>query len=342
MFKFILSLFSRKPTPFTGVVVDPRSRVEKAQDYTSEEIATASPVVWRVKPQAEWKKYSVRNQDGSSSCVAQSFAKVYEVLTGVIASAHPLYRRRSNFSNEGMWPQNCADIFLKQGTTTEALNPSQNQTESEMNRSVTVSTPLKIGGYFKMTDPKDIDAIAQVIEQHKAVAVLFRFNYLEWTPRPVKDFITDNLGHEITAVDYTIDNGEKCLVIDDSWGLISTYGTGGQRIITESFLKESCYEAIFCILPAKPTDKPKHLFTRRLSFGLKNDIDVKALQAILTFEKFFIADKQYHTGNMLQMTCRALKKWQLAHNIMDFQYEKDVRNVAFGPKSIALMNSMYG
>lgn len=323
-----------------GYAPDPRTGMEKAQDYTDKELVFATPLVWVEKPQSKWKHYSIRNQDGSTSCGAQGSSKAYEAMTGVIPSAHPIYRRRSNYPALGMYQQDVGNIWKNLGSTTEELDQSQNVGDDVLDRLVTVETPLKIGGYITITNYTDIDTIAQAMQTNKQVSLLFSFAYSEWTDVPVNNpKALHNLGHYVCGVDFFLYKGQKCILIDDSWGEFGQFA--GQRIITEDFLKNRCFGAMYFLPLVKPIAKPKYHFNKTLRFGMMRDLDVKCLQAILTYEGFFLADESFHTGNMLQMTCNALKKWQVAHNILDFQNEPDVRKVVFGPKSIALANVLY-
>ena len=146
-----------------GLIDDPRSELEKAKDYQFEEIYSFGKLNWD-KTIDSCPVYSVRDQDGSSSCVAQSAAKALEVILGQVMSAHPIYRRRSNFPNQGMWLQDCGVIIRKLGTTTENLDPSQKLSEAEMNKDVLVDTPI-LG--FNYAFCSDIDQIAQAIESYK-------------------------------------------------------------------------------------------------------------------------------------------------------------------------------
>ena len=180
-----------------GIVEDPRTDEEKAKDYQHQELAGSISIVWKEKPQSEWKKYVPRYQSSSLSCVAQSAAKAGEIiLSGDVLSAQPIYRRRFNYPSGGMWPQNCGDILKNNGTTTEVLCPSQNQNEATMNRDISVETPIKTRGYA-FPKPKNIDEIAQAVELHKQCMLLVRCNRLEWTAIPELNGKEVNFNHEV-------------------------------------------------------------------------------------------------------------------------------------------------
>ena len=62
---------------YVGIVEDPRSPEQKDLDYKHEDIAQGDIVLnWKEKTEAEWKKFLIRNQDGSSACVAFATAKL--------------------------------------------------------------------------------------------------------------------------------------------------------------------------------------------------------------------------------------------------------------------------
>ena len=60
----------------TGVIADPRTLEEKEKDYQAKEVASFAPVDWKEEPPVQWRKFPVRNQDGSLTCVAQTGAKL--------------------------------------------------------------------------------------------------------------------------------------------------------------------------------------------------------------------------------------------------------------------------
>src|SRR3989304_8108264 len=113
-----LNLFEKENNP--GALVDDRSASAKALDYTLEETVSApEPVTWIEKVPTQWKRYNIRNQTTSSSCVAQTVAKMLEIIykqkpgESVVFSATPVYRQRSNYPGEGMIGINALDIAKK-------------------------------------------------------------------------------------------------------------------------------------------------------------------------------------------------------------------------------------
>ncbi len=355
---------------FLGVALDPRTEIEKAQDFPHAEIApaTASPVIWITKNPEHWERYPKRRQAYSYSCMAHSGAKVLGIENVaeeghyVELSARPIYRARNNFPGEGMWQQDLFSLLAKPTACREDQMPSMAMTEEEMNQPVELTDEQKesaefyrSNGYFFLP-ATDINEMARIIDKNKAVHLLLYFTDAEyWRGVPVvleKD-MTDPRDsrakrHGVAVVDRTIYEGEKAVIIDDSAGGESSLNNTGQRILTESFLKARCYGAGYLAYRANAAGqipKPLHTFTQALTFGLMHNDEVAWLQKVLQYADYLpltLDDRPLPLGNMLQMTCGALKKWQVAHGILDFQNEPDVRKVRFGPKSIGLANKLYG
>lgn len=325
---------------FLVALKDPRPLEQRAKNFQHRELGASVPVVWREKPPSEWKSFSLRKQSNSSSCGGQAAAKGIEVFRKEVISAHPIYRARANFPQQGMWLQDIGDILKKKGTTTEVLDPSQNLGEDEMNKDVTVPTPIKVEGYA--FPDMDIDEIAEAVETHGHCLLLVHGNFAEWSSRPVFNEKQFNFGHFVTAVDYTLSNGEKCLVIEDSTAWESSINQTGQRLITEAYLGKRFDDAMYFIFDkTKPvSDKPKFKFTKVLKFGMMNDPEVKALQDILKYEKLFLQATP-STGNYLQMTAKAVLEWQKKHAVAPLGELTALAGKRCGEKTIAMLNSLY-
>ena len=336
-----------------GVVEDPRTDEQKAKDWSNDELAGAVMLVWQKKQRKDWKTYTKRNQSSSSSCVAQSTAKGMEIIDQFIAdankvySAHPIYRSRVNFPEGGMYLANAGDIAKKQGTTLESLDPSQNLGETAMNRPIEVETPDKIFGYIATVNPKKgIDAIAEVIETHGHCILIVhcdRDEYLREKPKYDPKGIID-IGHAVCGVDYFIDEeGDKVILIEDSAGLYSTIDGNGQRLITEDFLLKRFDGAMYLIPKTGPSDdeKPQHTFSRALTFGMKGDKDVIALQDILKYEGIFPLTIP-STGNYLNVTAKAVLEFQKKYSIGTAEELARLGGRNVGPKTRAKLNDLYG
>lgn len=259
---------------YKGIIKDPRSAKQKAQDYKHSDVygITAN---WVKKDIKDLKHYIKRYQSSSLSCVAQSGAKAIEVMIGKIMSAHPPYRSRANYSAGGMWTADLGNVLKKIGTTLEELDPSQNLGESFLNLDIKVPTPYKIGGYV-MPDSKKIDEVATAIETYGHCVLIFHANGNEWREKPVYNGKSVDFGHAICAVDYFLDeNGVKCLYIEDSASPSTSMNKDGHRVITEDYLIKRCSSAIY-FTSVNPLEVP-YVFTKTLKIGSKG-FDVKKLQ----------------------------------------------------------------
>lgn len=260
-----------------GVAEDPRPVEEKIRDYKHSSLAGAPLIEWKEKKQSEWTRYIEREQDGSLSCMAQGGGKALEILkkrkeaTHLVYSAHPPYRSRINFPSGGMWGQDLGNTYKNVGTNFESVDVSQRIGEEEMNRDIAVETPFKIGGYGFPYE-KNIDEIAEAIEKHGHCIVVFHANKKEWTKVPKYNAGEIDFGHGICAVDYFIYEGEKAILLEDSTGHYSSIDKKGARIITESYLKARCSDAIYFTL-----EPPQYLFSMLMKLGSKGN-EVKELQ----------------------------------------------------------------
>jgi hypothetical protein len=357
------------PTQNLGVTEDPRTEVAKAQDWRHEEVAAGvtAGAKWKEKPRDKWRRYVRRYQAYSSSCMAHSGVKVLGVEnvpeegSFVELSALPVYRARSNYPYEGMFQQNTLDLLCKPTACSEAQMPSMGMTEEAMNRPLpafndamrATAELYRANGYIFL-EPGNIDAMAELIEKGKAIHLIMFFTdeeYWRTIPKIIEPGLTrfdaHARRHGIAAVDYTLKDGKKALVIDDSAGPTSTFAESGQRLITEDFLKARCYGAGYLIERKNApldTPKPKHTFTVPLFYGLVGDPEVAAMQKVLQYEGHLaltLDGAPLPLGNFYSMTAGALKKWQVKHGITDFANEPDVRKIRFGPKSIQLANTLY-
>ncbi len=294
-----------------GLAPDPRSEVAKAKDFQHSDIAGDIMLNWVEKPQNQWKKYTPREQDGSLSCCGQASAKAVEILNKTIMSAHPIYRSRSNFPAGGMYLQDVGEIWKKIGSTTEALDPSQFEGETQMNRPLAVLTPTKTNGYV-FVNPKSIDKIAEAIELYKHCILIVHCAKSEWIDVPVYNGNpnTVDFGHCICAVDYFLKDGKKVILIEDSTGHFNSIAPDkvGQRLITEDFLVKRFAGALYL------TATIPYVFTKTLKFGM-NNADVTELQKKLKVLGYF-PSTQAITSYFGTITLASVKKFQAANNLV--------------------------
>ncbi len=343
------------PNFMSGANIDTRTEAEKAKDYHQREIVAAiNPVTWREKPQSEWRKFPIFNQNGSGSCVAQTLAKLLGILywlrenVYVHFSATHIYQRRSNKPAGGMAGVEAFKI-AQEGVTLEVLTPSQNMTDAQMDAAEVDQYKKDVGAIFKVPnyvqlDTKDIDVIASTIEAtKKGVMVWFYFRSDEWIERPTVKDTTLNLNapstarHSVTAVDYTLYQGKKAIIIEDSWG--TSYGVAGQRIIDEDFFKARNWFAAYPIdfkFAEATTPKPVANFKKDLVFGM-TDPDVKILQDVLKYEGLFPLNAD-STGYFGAITKTHVQELQDRYKIA---VATDPGYGRVGPRTRALLNAKY-
>ncbi len=323
-----------------GLAEDVRSQIDKDKDYIHAEVAPQAILL-------KWNRgiegapiYSVRDQDGSGSCVSQAIAKALETITGVVQSAHPVYRRRANYPSLGMWLQDGGNIVRQLGTTSEVLDPSQRLNETQMNEDIFVETPLKEAIYIT-ADFKDINAIATAIETQKHCVITFNGRMQEYAYTDKPTIIPGNLdcAHAICGVYYfTDENGEKCILIDESWGPNNIR----RRIITETYLKARGTGAMYFI-PTPPLpgpQKPVYRFLAPLAYGDAGSLGVRMLQDVLKYEGLFPINV-ISSGYFGEITRKAVYNWQIKHNVAPMSELIALQGRRVGEKSLLVLNNLY-
>lgn len=341
-----------------GANIDTRPKELKIKDFEFKEtVASTSPVIWIEKLQSNWRKFPIFNQDGSGSCVAQTRAKELGVLRWlkddvyIHFSATHIYQRRANKTEAGMGGVDSGEI-IKNGVTLEILVPSQNMSDAQMDGVKIEAYKTEVGKVFAVSnyleDPvKDIETIASIIQTTgKAVMIWFFFETPEWTERPkvINPNLTVEQGnrHSVTAVDFTLINGKKCLIIEDSWG--SSYGLAGQRVIDEDFFKARNWYASHLIsfkFDEQTLPKPKYIFSKTLEFGQTTN-DIKVLQDILKYEGLFPTNIE-SSGYYGAITAKGVFSWQIKHNVAPkSELEAITPNGGrVGNKTITKLNEIY-
>lgn len=341
----------------SGANLDTRSDEEKAKDYQLQELVSApAPVQWVEKPRTEWRSFPIFNQDGSGSCVAQTMAKIMGVMywlknkVYVHFSATDIYQKRSNKPSGGMGGVEVFTIAQK-GATLEVLVPSQSMTDAQMDAiqieqyKEDVGSIFKIGNYV-MLPIGDIETVASTIQATgKPVMVWFFFENSEWG-KDVPVITNPNLDknapttarHSVTAVDFTLYQGKKALVIEDSWGFWG--GFTGQRIITEDFFKARNFFAAYSVsfkFDEAAIPKPKHTFDIDMDFGQTSE-EIKWLQNVLKYEGLFPANVE-SSGYYGAVTKKGVQSFQLKYKVVANESEPGYGTV--GPKTRAQLNLLY-
>lgn len=355
---------------FTGVLDDPRSVEERAKDWQASEIlASAGEVEWVFKAETDRKRYPIWNQNGTGACVAFSFCKAIAIevfrITGVWVDLSPafFYQLRADKTSAGMNINNACEIAINYASTLEALMPSQNLTEVQINsvkrtrlaEEIAKAMATAVEGYLYL--PKDMDAIARIIDQGKGVPILTFFNFDEWTEVPTvkyPDLTYYNAQgrHEVIITDrFKHPELGRVFEIEDSWGV--GHGQGGRRLVTEDWFYKRVLTANYFDkfnLDGAQVSKPKYRFTKFMDYqeGYNPATDYKtlypdvvALQNILKYEGLFPIDKPStgFYGNITRTGVKSFqKKYRIASDAVIEQYEGKHAHQG----TIAKLNELYG
>ena len=311
--------------------IDNQTEEQKAKNYKLAEVcATPAEVVWVEKPIGTY--YPVRNQDGSSTCVCQTYATELGILFKQkygefydFSSSFPYQQRGGEYG--GCTSSDIYSIFPRIGNVYESFMPSQNMNESDVMKVEMKKWYKDLAKVYKVARielPIDFETVASTIQATgKGVMIWFRFSHAEWTDIPqVLDQPTTS-GHSVTTVDYLLKDGKKYLVIQDSWSV--GYGIGGYRLISEEYFKARCfltsYLKTFEILDPATVEKPVYNGT------------IISLQKCLKYEGLFPSNIS-ETENYGPITKKAVIEFQLRYNI------KPALGV-FGPLTSAKILSIY-
>lgn len=343
---------------FTGALPDPRPVSEQEKNWTHEEVFGMGGYEWKEIPESLWPVYPIRNQNGSGKCgpFGGTFAlgRNNEGETGkfVMLDTDYVYQLRAN-NGPGMWFDDLLKLLCTHGAPIDPNLLSENNTDADSaKRKFTQEQRLEAlkyrGSSFLFINPKNIDGIAQAIAMGYTPIYLLRCNIKEWTAEPFVDPAMGseafwNINHFVPTYLATLWKGKKSTVVNDSWG--SSYGRNGRRILNEDFLNDRVFAVGYVIdLASKEIDKPVFKYTDPIEYGATGP-EVAAWQKVLQYEKLLpthtMSGAALPLGLFAAMTAQATRKWQVAHGIMDFADEKDIKKIRVGKKSIALAVNIY-
>lgn len=344
-----------------GALIDTRPPEKKKKDYWFGEIvAAADPVSWVEKPENQWRRFPDQDQNGSSSCVAQTVKKLALILlwlkenTQVKFSATHIYQRRQNRPAQGMQGIDAFDLWMK-GITLEDLVPSERLQDPQMDGTKIEKYEEDIGKIFGISghvgiNTGDFEGVASVIQKTgKGVMVWFYFTAAEWSPFiPVAKEKIDvgapaAVRHSVAAVDFFLYQGKKYLLIEDS----AHFGGITRRLISEEFFKARNFFTRYSMNfkfqdPTTLPEKPHYTFTKTLNFSetFFTDQEVKALQEILKYEGLFPMNVD-STGYYGSVTAKAVLAFQKRYAVASDIELEALAGRTVGPKTIAKLNELY-
>lgn len=314
------------------------------------EVVAASSLakpLWKEKKESEWIKYPILNQYETNQCTWYTLVKLlginYYKDEGTFLFFSPSY----GYEQRSGWPAYGDSVTsirntAKKGVTLEALYPSKVKPNDDVKLTAKPHA-IKVAEVFKIDDmldlsAGDIDQIASTIQATgKGVMVWFWADSKEWKQKKVElknetiSIYNAPIRHSVTAVDFFLINGKKCLLIEDSWGIET--GVEGRRIITEDFFNERNYYAgyvtRFTFSEAPVVQKP----TTSVKFGDEN-INVNILQKYLQAKGYFPSN--HSTTNYYgNITAQAVLRWQLDNQVDSPESLNELKGRHFGPKSLA-------
>lgn len=322
---------------------DLRTPAEKAKDFLQTEfVASAAPVEWKEKKEADWRSFPIQQQFFTSKCVAFTTAKLalinYWLKTkeNLLFSPNTIYDYRSNKPSEGMVGDDAFSIWRDKGIGLEAVAPS-NQTQEGDPFSISlfakeVAKGFKLGNWITIPE-KDFDRVASTIQTTgKGIMGWFFFTSREWSPQfpIIKDslsnpYVSNANRHSVSVTDFGLIGGKQYLRIEDS----AKFGNINVRYVSREFFQArnflSKYPMSFnyeeggtVIEPTLP--KPRY------------DGSVVSLQNCLKFEGLFPTNVD-STGVFGPITTRAVK---------DFQKKWGIEQVGIvGPKTTKKLKELY-
>lgn len=222
-----------------GVVPDTRAIGDRQEDRFYE-IGITKPHVWTTIPISEWPTYSIKDQDGSSSCGSQGPSKVIEAQTGVPVTAQPLYSARTNKPSEGMSLNDIINVPCSGGTNRYELFPSNGLDEQQMDAPITIPVPIKASSPVFL-DITNIDQLAAAIDEYKGIVLTINVAWNEWDTEqgvPVSEGGSVIAGgHCMAGLIATMWNGQKAIAAQNSWGNdTDSINQSSWVIFTEDFL----------------------------------------------------------------------------------------------------------
>jgi len=351
----------KQKTVFTGALTDKRPLSEQDKDVHFEElVGEAAPVVWTEKPETAWRKFPVFDQKRSSMCGAFSMAKLMGIYfwlrykTFVDFSPEDIYQRRYNRPGEGMAVDDLYKI-VADGVTLKQLTGATIETDTDADSCFIEPFKRDVGRVFQMGDkvvlPNNIDTIASTIQKTgKAVHLFTFFWYYEYDQlipkiedKSLTMYTPNRAGHFVVAVDFTLKDGVKYLVVEDS----AHFGGLSRRLLSEEWIRNRVIIATYPMkfkfeegpsLPPAPTATP-FKETLRYSRQFASVPDVVRLQDTLKMVGVFPANIE-STGWYGPTTCRAVMAFQRKFKVAPEAEIVALQGEVVGPKTIAMLNAL--
>lgn len=342
---------------YTGIAEDTRPELEQSRDWKSEDLFGAGSPTWIERGETNWMKpILIRNQNGSSQCMAYSGAKQLGVNemkeNGAFVNLSPtfIYRKRAN-PTDGMFMQDLLDLMTTIGSPKDTWFPCDNMTDAQIEKAPepnmeTLIEALKYRGKSYVQTPAfNINGLAQGVDTVGSCIIIIRCNINEWTSKPFidpeKTKADWNVNHGVVCLQYGLIDGKKYVLVEDSWGWSKS--PAGQRWISEDFIKERMFGGGYVFdLTTPAIVKPKYNFKVNLKKGMVSS-DVKMLQKILILEGCLPeADANTGWGIFGQRTLNAVIKLQEKYRAEILQPSNLTKGTGYvGSATRAFLNKKY-
>lgn len=343
-------LFSRR-IRYNGITPDLRSEEEKSKDWKAEELVSAMAIapIFRTVKEGQWNRYSVRNQNGSGSCVAQTTAKMLEIKRKLVKgdiikfSASPIYKERSNKPQAGMNSNNALDIAVKHGSCREFDMPSENLSDAQIDALAypknyedlnNIAVPTSY-----VTTPVSFDYVAGIIEREGCAMIWINTDYQSWCKDiPTKGGRKGEVVHSITGVDAFTFKGVQYILIEDSWGEFGEYH--GQRLLTREFFNDAVFYCATFMTFTFDVDNTKRFaeFFSDMQFGQRNS-EIVRLQDFLKSKGHFPVNS-VSTGYYGNVTAKAVYDFQVKYAVASMETLNALKGKRVGVATRKKINEM--
>lgn len=236
-----------------GALREELPAIDESKKIKFEEIVSgATPVIWTDKGN-NIRKFPDYDQKRTMMCGAFSAKKMLGILywlkenTWIEFSEEDVYQRRKNRPGVGMYMTDVFDL-MKKGITLKVLTRAVIKTDADADNCKIEPYKRDVGSVFALKDAnpiwinaKDIEEIASIIQvTGKGVLLNVFFIEEEWSrevPKVIDLGLTYGsqraLLHFGVATDFTLRNGVKTIVFDDS----APFGGLLRRYLTSETLK---------------------------------------------------------------------------------------------------------
>lgn len=238
-----------------GGVPDPTDLRDFEYEKIRDIILGAPSIDWDAGytiPQTEGIK--VEDQDGSSSCVGQSWSKYAEVLekienTGFTDLSAKYIYSQIFLQQSGAYIRDGAKLVVNQGVAPEHALPSYPATEADMRRvsDITEGTQAqarvyRAKSYASIWHKNKIDTFAEVIQQNNGCVTGVYGEGAGWQTAYVSPPTTNNTwGHAVYCVGYFKKDGKKYIKFINSWG--TSWGDSGYGYLGEDYFNDFVFSA---------------------------------------------------------------------------------------------------